>query len=170
MTSNKLLKKTLILGLVLILMAPVLFNLQEGRAYGTVIATTPDGKGYLMELQPGKLLMHLEGTGYEMGFQAGYLNPESVIALASDDWFINVVKGLLAADDTLLVLIMQQVLDYDRLDSVLPSVPDAILQANQAQSGDSLDDLLYKMLAICKVTCANMNIMYPKSFEMKCTE
>lgn len=88
-----------IFGIAVALVAPVLYNSNVGLAYGTIIATTPDGKGYLMELEPGKLLMHLEGTGYEMGFQAGYLDPQSVVALASDDWFINVIKGLLSADE-----------------------------------------------------------------------
>ncbi|MBN1330111.1 MAG: hypothetical protein JXA54_11615 [Candidatus Heimdallarchaeota archaeon] len=164
MISKKLQGKIAILVVVATLIAPALFNSNKGLAYGTIIATTPDGKGYLMELQPGKLLMHLEGTGYEMGFQAGYLDPESVVALASDDWFINVIKGLLSADDSLLVIIMRDVLNYNRLVSVLPSVPDAVLQANKAQTGDSLDDLLYKLLAICKVTSANNEHYVPQEY------
>ena len=164
MTDRKLQTKIIILGLVATLIVPICLNLNKTQAYGTIIATTPDGKGYLMELQPGKLLMHLEGTGYQMGFQAGYLDPASVVALASDDWFMNVVKGLLSASDAILVSVMREVLKYSRLVSVLPSVPDSVLQANKALSSDSLDDLLYKLLAICKVTCANNEHYVPQEF------
>lgn len=61
----------------------------------------PDGKGYLEYIvtdsghkQP---FLHLEGSGYEMGFQQGYLIPEKCAAVASNQFFTSIAVGNLAS-------------------------------------------------------------------------
>jgi hypothetical protein len=159
----KTLKKTSIVLLVSVLCI-VPLCLQSVAADPTVLQTTPDGKGYLADIGNGKLLMHLEGSSYEMGFQAGYLDPVSVTMLASEDWFINVIMGLLAADNATLESIMSDVLDYSNLVNVLPSVPDSVRQANKYITGDNLWVMLHKLLEICKVTCAMNEVYVPQDF------
>lgn len=57
----------------------------------------PDGKGYLdyIETDTGHLqpFLHLEGNGYEMGYQQGYLIPEKCAAVASDEFFTDIAVG-----------------------------------------------------------------------------
>lgn len=67
---------------------------------GQVVAAreyAPDGKGYLEYIttdtgheQP---FLHLEGTGYEMGFQHGYLMGAACAKVASDEFFIDIGRG-----------------------------------------------------------------------------
>ena len=129
------------------------------------IVYSPDGKGYLQEIASGKFKMHLEGTPYEMGYQQGYLGPTSVISLADIDWFRHVVTHLLEADDWILVLILSDIMNYDRLHDVVGSVvDDATLQALSAQSGDDKDALLDKLLALC-IILVDVNSQYvPQAF------
>jgi len=61
---------------------------------------SPDGKGYLDYIttdtghqQP---LLHLEGTGYEMGFQHGYLMGAAVAKVASDEFFIDIGRDYIS--------------------------------------------------------------------------
>ena len=61
----------------------------------------PDGKGYLEYIitdtgykQP---FLHLEGSGYEMGFQQGYLIPEKCAAVASNQFFTSIGVGNLSS-------------------------------------------------------------------------
>lgn len=135
------------------------------QAYINIVETSPDGKGYLAELSPGKFLLHLEGTGYEMGYQAGYLDPESVVALASEDWFKNVILNMLEADNSTLEWIMADIMDYDRLVDVVGSVVDSItLQSLAAADTDNLEQMLQKLLDLCLILI-NININYvPQEF------
>lgn len=58
---------------------------------------SPDGKGYLdyitTDTGHAQPLLHLEGTGYEMGFQHGYLMGAAVAEVASDEFFIDIGRG-----------------------------------------------------------------------------
>ncbi|MCX5850017.1 MAG: C45 family autoproteolytic acyltransferase/hydrolase [Deltaproteobacteria bacterium] len=82
-----------------------------GRTYA------PDGKGYLDYIitdtghqQP---FLHLEGTGYEMGFQHGYLMGAAAADVATDDFFIyigrNYVSRLGKLGDTIADLFLTDV-------------------------------------------------------------
>jgi len=44
---------------------------------GVVLGVSPDGKGWLAEYN-GQLILFLSGTGYEMGYQQGYLLKEEI--------------------------------------------------------------------------------------------
>ena len=117
----------------------------------------PDGKGYIEPLPEGssKFKMHLEGAHYDMGYQMGYLDGYSVQRLASEGWFKNIVTGLLDAPDDILLSVLGDILDYNRLVSVVGSVvPDSTLQAVKAQSGDTIDSRLNKLLMLCRVLVA----------------
>ncbi len=134
------------------LLLPMFFSTIATSASGTVFIYSPDGKGYLQEIAPDKYLLHLEGTPYEMGYQQGFLGPTSVSRLASEDWFKSVVMNLLEAPDWILEFIMNDVMDYNRLVNEVGSVVDTTtLQQLSAQSGDDLDTLLNKMLALCRI-------------------
>ncbi len=59
----------------------------------------PGGKGYLEYIvtdaghkQP---FLHLEGSGYEMGFQQGYLIPEKCKAVACEDFYISIGESMI---------------------------------------------------------------------------
>jgi hypothetical protein len=134
-------------------------------ASGTIIAYSPDGKGYIMEIDNGKYLLHMEGTPYEMGYQQGYLGPTSVSRLASQDWFKGVVMNLLDAPEWILEIIMSDVMSYNRLtDEVGSVVDDATLQQLSAQSGDDLDTLLDKMFALCRILVDHNTQYVPQEF------
>lgn len=136
--------------LTFLIVIPSLGLVKNGSALSNVVAYSPDGKGYLQEIESGKFLLHMEGSGYEMGFQQGYLDPISVSRLASVDWFKTVVMNLLDADDWILELIMGDVLSYNRLMNVVGSViPEPIIASVAAQSGENLDSLLDKLFVLC---------------------
>ena len=44
---------------------------------GVLLGVSPDGKGWLGDLN-GQLILYLSGTGYEMGYQHGYLLKEEI--------------------------------------------------------------------------------------------
>jgi hypothetical protein len=129
------------------------------------IIYSPDGKGYKEEIIPGKFLLHLEGSPYEMGYQQGYLGPTSVIRLANEEWFKHVVTNLLEAPDWILWIILSDIMNYDRLRDVVGDVvDDAILQQLSANLFDNLDSLLDKLFALCKIL-VDINSQYvPQDF------
>ncbi|MBN1698256.1 MAG: hypothetical protein JW881_12140 [Spirochaetales bacterium] len=53
----------------------------------------PDKKGYLAVNAAGKKFLHIEGTGYQMGYQHGYLLARNVSRLASDDFIITILAN-----------------------------------------------------------------------------
>jgi hypothetical protein len=130
------------------------------------IVYSPDGKGYKEEIIANKYLLHIEGSPYEMGYQAGYLFPTSVIRLANEDWFRHVVTNLLEADEWILILLMNDILSYSRLqDEIGDVVDDETLQELSANLlYDDLDTLLNKLFALCKIL-VNINSQYvPQAF------
>ncbi|MFX0070479.1 MAG: C45 family autoproteolytic acyltransferase/hydrolase, partial [Candidatus Hermodarchaeota archaeon] len=129
------------------------------------IVYAPDGIGYKEEIAPGKYLMHLEGSPYEMGYQTGYLGPTSVSRLATQDWYREVVTGLLDGPEFILTWILGDIMDYNRLHDVVGSVvDDATLQQLSAQSGDDFDTLLNKLLALCEILVAVNSQYVPQDF------
>ena len=108
------------------------------------------GKGYLQEITSGKYLLHLEGSPYEIGYQAGYLDPESVTRLASEDWFRNVIEGLLDAPEWVQEIVFSDILDYNRLQDVVGSVlSDSVIEQYDAESGDSISTMIDKFMGLC---------------------
>lgn len=99
---------------IIVLMSMVLCgNVLAARVYA------PDGKGYLDYIttdtghqQP---FLHLEGSGYEMGFQQGYLIPEKCAAVASNDFFLSIAVGNLSRvgldQDVLLAPVVELLLN-----------------------------------------------------------
>lgn len=79
--------------LLCVVFAGILFSSQAfaARTY------SPDGKGYLdyitTDTGHAQPLLHLEGTGYEMGFQHGYLMGAAAAKVACDDFFIDIGRG-----------------------------------------------------------------------------
>jgi len=79
--------------MVAIVLTGIMFSSQAfaARTY------SPDGKGYLdyiiTDTGHAQPLLHLEGTGYQMGFQHGYLMGEAVAAVACDEFFIDIGRG-----------------------------------------------------------------------------
>ncbi len=55
------------------------------------IVYSPDGKGYLITNEDGKKLLHVEGSGYEMGYQHGYLLAEGVTRMASEEYWAGLI-------------------------------------------------------------------------------
>ncbi len=162
---KKKIEKLLTTILVLSFLSPFLFLAPDVRGNPTIIAYSPDEKGYIEEIGPNKYLMHLEGTPYEMGYQQGYLGPTSVSRLATEEWFKAVVMNLLEAPEWILQFIMSDVMDYNRLLNVVGSVVDSgTLSQLAAQSGDSLDTLLDKMLDLCRLTVAYNTRYVPQQF------
>jgi len=152
--------KSLSIGILLILFVPLIITAIPVKAYGPILAYSPDGLGYIQEIVPGKNLMHLQGSAYAMGYQQGYLGAESVSRLASMTWFKEVVLGLLAADESILIWVMEDVLDYNRLVSVVGSVlTTAQIETVDAESGDTLDMLLDKLFALTQMLVI-VNVMY----------
>jgi hypothetical protein len=80
-----------------VVFAGILFSSQSfaARTY------SPDGKGYLdyiiTDTGHAQPLLHLEGTGYEMGFQHGYLMGEAAAEVASDELFHHILLSNLSA-------------------------------------------------------------------------
>ncbi|MBN2156641.1 MAG: hypothetical protein JW776_11425 [Candidatus Lokiarchaeota archaeon] len=156
---------TLMIGIV-----PFVFLIKPAGANNDRLYS-PDGKGYIEEIPeyPGKYRMHLEGTPYQMGEQQGYLGARSVSRLASEDWFKNIVTGLLDAPDFILDIILGDILDYNRLVNVVGSVVDySILQAVKYVSGDSIDTMLDKLLVLCRALVAHNMIYVPEEFLTEC--
>ena len=152
-------------NLILVILLIPSFGMINRASANPIIAYSPDGKGYIEELNTGKQLIHMEGSPYEMGYQQGYLDPVSVTRLASVDWFKAVVMNLLDADDWILEFIMKDVLDYDRLiDEVGSVVDEPTIAAVAAQSGDDLDMLLDKLFSLCRVLIAYNTIYVPQEF------
>ena len=114
------------------------------------IQYSPDGKGYLKEIANGKYYLHLEGSPYEMGYQAGYLDPSSVARLASEDWFRSVAYNILDAPEWAQSIVFQLVLGKSRLKDVCGDVlSDETIDQYDANLGDSIEDMMYKMLGLC---------------------
>jgi hypothetical protein len=61
----------------------------------TSVTLAPDGVGYLQSNAAGKRFMHLEGNGYQMGYQHGYLLAPSVQRMTSEDFVMAVLAGYL---------------------------------------------------------------------------
>jgi len=148
------------------LVKPTAGILVETRTYA------PDNIGYIEPLpeDPSKYKMHLEGLPKQMGYQMGYLGAESVQRLASEDWFKNIVTGLLDASDDILIIVLGDVLDYNRLVDVVGSVvSDSVLQAAKYVSGDSIDTLLDKLLILCRALVAYNSVHYvPEELRDEC--
>jgi len=158
--NKKLLVKISCLTAIFILFLPVFSAKAVTPTQGQIVAWSPDGRGYLKEIGSNKFLMHIEGTPYEMGYQQGYLGARSVSRLATEDWFKAVVLNLLEAPDWILLLIMYQIMDYNRLVDVVGSVVDHYtLWVLSAKLGDDLDTLLNKMFILCRML-VNVNIQY----------
>jgi len=51
----------------------------------------PNGKSYLEQTSNGKSLMHLEGSPYEIGYAMGYLHPESVFKMCSNEYLLGMI-------------------------------------------------------------------------------
>ncbi|HNY50787.1 MAG TPA: C45 family autoproteolytic acyltransferase/hydrolase [Smithella sp.] len=72
----------------------------SSQAYAARIYS-PDGKGYLEYIMTdtghAQPLLHLEGTGYEMGFQHGYLMGEAATEVASDELFQHIFQTFVLA-------------------------------------------------------------------------
>ncbi|QEE18013.2 C45 family autoproteolytic acyltransferase/hydrolase [Promethearchaeum syntrophicum] len=161
----RILIKVNIIFMILLIPSIGIINLASAAQISSIIAYSPDGKGYIEELSSGKQLIHMEGSPYEMGYQQGYLDPISVERLASVDWFKNVVLNLLEAEDWILLFIMKKVLNYNRLMSEVGSVVDEpTIAAVAAQSTDNLDMLLDKLFILCHELVAYNSIYVPQEF------
>ncbi len=126
-------------------------------AYGAIIQYSPDGLGYIQETSSGsgKYLMHLQGSPYAMGYQQGYLGAESVYRLTRQDWYRTVVLGMLDTDNSTLLTIMQDIMDHDRLDTVVGSVISAAqIDAVCTSSSDDIEAILQKMFTLCNLLVA----------------
>ncbi|ABW68930.1 C45 family autoproteolytic acyltransferase/hydolase [Desulfosudis oleivorans] len=99
----------------------------------------PGGKGYLEYIitdtgqkQP---FLHLEGSGYEMGYQQGYLIPEKCRAVASDDFYIDLGTSMIGGNtgidtDIFLEPIAEMLLEFlgmERSDYPDTSLADILL-------------------------------------------
>ncbi|TXT56263.1 MAG: hypothetical protein BAJALOKI2v1_600013 [Promethearchaeota archaeon] len=136
--------------LTLLLMFPIVISGFVLPARAQIVQYSPDGRGYLQDLGNGKYLLHVEGSPYEMGYQAGYLDPDSVSRLGSKDWFINVISGMLDAPDWVMDSVFRDVLDYNRLQDVVGSVlSDTKIAQYSAASGDTIDDMIDKLVGLC---------------------
>ena len=62
------------------------------------ISYSPDGRGYLKSIGPGKNLLHVEGSAYQMGYQHGYLLAEGVAEMASYDTFKQIILGFVGLE------------------------------------------------------------------------
>jgi hypothetical protein len=152
---------TIVIGIV-----PLGFFIRPVNA-GTI--TDSWGAGFIQEISPGKYKMHLQGSPYEMGFQQGYLGGDSASRLASEGWFKNIVTGLLGASDTILLWVLEDILDYNRLKNVVGSVVDEpTLQAVKFTSGDTVDSCLDKLLALCRVLVAHNSQYAPLELLQEC--
>ncbi len=130
-----------IISIIMIAVVPLGFFVRPVHA--SIVARY--GDGFLEEIAPGKYKMHLEGSPYEMGFQQGYLGGDSASRLASEDWFKSIVTGMLGASDAILLIVLGDILDYNRLVDVVGSVVnEATLQSVKFVSGDTLDTALDK--------------------------
>ena len=135
--------------------------------HASIVATY--GDGYLEEIAPGKYKMHLEGDFYEMGFQQGYLGGDSASRLASEDWFKSIVTGMLGASDAILLMVLGDILDYNRLVDVVGSVVDeSTLQAVKFVWWDDLDSALNKLLALCRVLVTHNSQYAPAELLLEC--
>jgi hypothetical protein len=59
------------------------------RASGVVYA--PDGKGWLTSSTPGKYLLHVQGSPYEMGYQHGYLMADRLGWILSNEFYVRLI-------------------------------------------------------------------------------
>ena len=139
-----------------------------------IIAVSPNGKGYLAEISDGKYKMHLEGSGYEMGFQQGYLDPISVSNLANEDWMIQVIYDLMGQDWTMIHLVLLLVLSYNRLCDVIPEdvIPhrgrSGSLQQYCSWFYHSTDTLLDRGMALCRALVEYNTQYAPQEFLDEC--
>ncbi len=58
----------------------------------------PDGKGWLIVTPHDKVLVHLEGEPYEMGFQQGYLLADRLSRVLSNEFYVTMALELLEMD------------------------------------------------------------------------
>ncbi|MCP3967953.1 MAG: hypothetical protein GY750_19235 [Lentisphaerae bacterium] len=68
-----------------------------------IIDRTPDGKGLKARIfsYGDKYLLHVEGNGYEMGYQQGWLMAKEVKELCSMDFFRQLAMTFFGSDDTI---------------------------------------------------------------------
>jgi hypothetical protein len=79
-------------GLILVQCGPD-SSTDTGRSEPRVYA--PGGKGWKSTVGPEKILLHLEGSAYEMGYQHGYLLADRLDWVLSDEFYVTMALELL---------------------------------------------------------------------------
>lgn len=65
------------------------------------------GRSYLKDLGHGKKLLHLEGSPYKIGYAMGYLCPDDVRRMTSEEYFMGVISGTLGTSIDLPSMMVQ---------------------------------------------------------------